>query len=185
MTRSLRDILDEWLVLKCQDGDAEALRELVGRYEQRIWRHALYLTGRREAAREVVQETWLAIVRGLPRLRDPAAFRSWAFRIVARRSADWIRRRQRDRAHAVRGADETERPAAPARSDCADDELATLRLAIRKLPVHHRAVLDLHYRDGLSVREIAAVLDIPAGTVKSRLHHARNTLRATLERKAQ
>jgi RNA polymerase sigma factor (sigma-70 family) len=183
MTRSPRDILDEWLVLRCQDRDTEALRELVGRYEPRLWRHALHLTGRREAAREVVQESWLAIVRGLPRLRDPASFRTWAYRIVARRSADWIRRQQQDRAHDARGIAEAERPAAPARSDCTDDdELAALRLAIRKLSPHHRSVLDLHYRDGLGINEIAVVLDIPPGTVKSRLHHARNMLRDTLER---
>jgi len=184
MTRSPNDILDEWLVLRCQDRDAEALRELVGRYQQRIWRHALYLTGQHEAAREVVQDTWLAIVRGLPRLRDPAAFRTWAYRMVTRRSADWIRRRQRDRAHARHASGQNEpgaMPAPPARAD--EDELSTLRLAIRKLPAQQRSVLYLYYRDGLGVREIAAVLDIPPGTVKSRLHHARNTLRETLERK--
>jgi RNA polymerase sigma-70 factor (ECF subfamily) len=186
MTRSLQDIMDEWLILRCQDRDADALRELVGRYEQRIWRHALYLTGRHEAAREVAQETWLAIVRGLPRLRDPASFRTWAYRIVARRSADWIRRRTRDRARTPHSAD---RIAAPAERDRAcsidDDDLAALRLAIRRLPLHHRSVLDLHYRDGLSINEIAAVLEMPPGTVKSRLHHARQTLRETLERKLQ
>lgn len=184
MTRSPQDILDEWLVLRCQDRDAEALRELVSRYEQRIWRHALYLTGQREAAGEVAQETWLAIVRGLPRLRDPAAFRTWAYRMVARRSADWIRRRQRDRAHARHASGQNEPGAMPAPSaPVDDDELITLRLAIRRLPAQQRSVLWLHYRDGLGIREIAAVLDIPPGTVKSRLHHARNTLRETLERK--
>jgi RNA polymerase sigma factor (sigma-70 family) len=186
MTRSPRYILDEWLVLRCQDRDAEALRELVGRYQQRIWRHALYLTGQHEAAREVAQETWLAIVRGLPGLRDPAAFRAWAYRLVARRSADWIRRRQRDRAHRQHASDGSESTATPAPAPAADeDELSMLRLAIRRLPPHQRSVLYLHYRDGLGVREIAAVLDIPPGTVKSRLHHARNTLRETMERKLQ
>jgi RNA polymerase sigma-70 factor (ECF subfamily) len=185
MTRSPRNILDEWLVLRCQDRDAEALRELVGRYGHRIWRHALYLTGQHEAAREVAQETWLSIVRGLPHLRDPATFRTWAYRIVARRSADWIRRRQSDRAHAqhASGAGEPATPAPPSRAD--EDELTVLRHAIRQLPPHQRSVLYLHYRDELGIREIAAVLGIPPGTVKSRLHHARNALRETLERKLQ
>jgi RNA polymerase sigma-70 factor (ECF subfamily) len=185
MTRTPQDILDEWLVLRCQGWDTEALRELVARYEQRIWRHALHLTGRRDAARDVAQETWLAIVRGLPRLRDPASFRTWAYRIVARRSADWIRRQQRDRARQRQPAPQFETPTGSDRNLVDDDELAALREAIRTLPAHHRSVLDLHYRDGLSVAEIAVVLGIPPGTVKSRLHHARQTLRHTLERKTQ
>ncbi|UCD75175.1 MAG: RNA polymerase sigma factor [Phycisphaerales bacterium] len=183
MTRTSRDILDEWLVLRCQGRDAEALRELVRRYQPRIWRQAMYLTGRREGAEEVVQETWLAIVRGLPRLRDPAAFRSWACRIVSRRSADWIRRRQRDRARTDHALDPDEAADAPDALPAAGDELQKLRRAIRNLPAHLRCVLGMHYQDGLSVCEIAYALDIPAGTVKSRLHHARNTLRETLERK--
>jgi len=184
MTRTSRDILDEWLVLRCQEWDAEALRELVQRYQPRIWRHALYLTGQHEATGEVVQETWVAIVRGLPRLRDPAAFRPWAYRIVSRRSADWIRRRQRDRARTEEAADPKEAAAAlqPAPvGEC--DELPELRRAIRNLPAHLRSVLSMHYHDGLSVKEIAFALDIPPGTVKSRLHNARNTLKETLERK--
>ncbi len=185
MARSQDDIFDEWLVLRCQDGEADALRELVTRWQPRLLRHARHLVGQSDEAGEVVQEAWLAIIRGIPRLRDPAAFRSWVYRIVSRRCADWVRRRQRDRAITPQTttAPDTPAPTTVADSDC--DELTDLRCAIRHLPAQQRTVLALHYLDGLSVREVAGALDIPQGTVKSRLHHARNTLREVIERTQQ
>ncbi|MHC4768741.1 MAG: RNA polymerase sigma factor [Planctomycetota bacterium] len=183
MARSREDILDEWLVLRIQEGDAEALREIVSRWNPRLWRHACYLIGQTDGAADALQDAWLAIVRGLPRLHDPAVFRSWAYRIVSRRCADWIRRRQRDRVVTEQVTPDLADAPAPGADPAADrDDVTAVRQAIRELPGDHRLVLTLHYLDGLSVREIACALDIPQGTVKSRLHNARNTLRETLER---
>ena len=78
--------------------------------------------------------------------------------------------------------DPADAPAPEADPDSDGNDITALRQAIRKLPADHRVVLTLHYLDGLSVREIARALDIPSGTVKSRLHNARNILRETLER---
>lgn len=181
MARSREDIQDEWLVLRIQDGDAEALRELVSRWNPRLWRHACHLLGQTDGAADALQDAWLAIVRGVPRLRDPAVFRSWVYRIVSRRCADWIRRRQRDRGVSEPAGPDPVEASAP-EADTDGDDIVALRRAIRALSVDHRLVLTLHYLDGLSVNEIARALDIAAGTVKSRLHHARNTLRETLER---
>ena len=183
MARSRQDIHDEWLVLRIQEGDAEALREIVSRWNPRLWRHACHLIGQTDGAADALQDAWLAIVRGLPRLRDPAVFRSWAYRIVSRRCADWIRRRQHDRVvieQTTPDPVDASAPGADPEAHC--DDITALRQAIRQLPADQRVVLTLHYLDGLSVREIACALDIPQGTVKSRLHHARNTLRETLER---
>ena len=183
MARSREDILDEWLVLRIQEGDAEALREIVSRWNPRLWRHACHLIGQTDGAADALQDAWLAIVRGLPRLRDPAVFRSWAYRIVSRRCADWIRRRQQDRVVTERAIpDAADAPAPEADPDSDGNDVTALRRAIRQLPADHHVVLTLHYLDGLSVREIACALDIPQGTVKSRLHNARNNLRETLER---
>jgi RNA polymerase sigma-70 factor (ECF subfamily) len=184
MARSREDILDEWLVLRIQEGDADALREIVSRWNPKLWRHACHLVGQTDGAADALQDAWLAIVRGLPRLRDPAVFRSWAYRIVSRRCADWIRRRQRDRVATERATpDPADAPAPKADPAAHRDDIAAVRRAIRELPVDHRVILTLHYLDGLSVREIVSALDIPEGTVKSRLHNARNTLRETFERK--
>ncbi len=183
MTRTHEDIQDELLVLQCQEGDGDALRTLIARWQPRLARLAWRLIGEREAARDVVQDAWLAIVRGLKRLDDPARFRSWAYRIVTNKCADWIRRRsvRRSAAKELRNAATSKRDDSSNHTDSAD-EVARMLDALVKLPDEHRAVLSLHYLDEMGVREIAEVLGVPQGTVKSRLHHARNRLKEALER---
>ena len=165
---------DELLVMRCQDGEAESLADLVARWQRRLWRHACRLTGREDAAWEVSQEAWLSIIRGLGRLDDPASFPTWAFRIVMHKAADWVRARERAR----QGREElaSEPPARPDRpsgpEDCED-----IHAALRRLTHDQREVLTLHYLEGFAVAEIAAILAVPGGTVKSRLHAAREELR--------
>jgi RNA polymerase sigma factor (sigma-70 family) len=172
-------VLDELLVLRCQDGEANAFEELVGRWQRKLLRHALHLTGDADGANDVVQESWFAIVRGIGRVDDPARFPSWAYHIVTHKAADWIRKRQRRRA--VEDALEPPRPIVP--QDGANDEVDALRAALRSLPRDARVVLSLHYLEVLGVRDIARALGIPAGTVKSRLFNARNKLKQVLEKK--
>lgn len=184
MTRSPDDILDELLVLRCQDGDAKALEALVGRWGHRLRRHAWRLTGRVDAASDVVQEAWVAIVRGIRRLDDPARFQPWALRIVTNKCADWTRRRQRQRRlmQNVTG-NAAVRATRPADGEASTDEIDRLLQALRKLPTDRRVILSTFYLDGLSTRQIAQSLALPVGTVKSRLYHARNQLKHVLERK--
>lgn len=174
---------DEWLVLRSQDGDAEAFGLLVARWQPRLLRHARRLLGagsqEADAAHEAVQEAWLAIVRGMGRLEDPARFRTWTYRIVSRRCVDRFRRRHRDRQltetvarEAARDAPKGPPPDSPDHGLCA---------ALRRLDPMHRCVLELRYLDGLNVREVAEALGIPVGTVKSRLFHARDRLKRAME----
>src|SRR5512145_1583590 len=93
MQRSPDDIQDELLVLRCQGGESEALHKLVSRWHPRLRRLAERRTADPEAAKDLVQDAWLAIVRGLRRLDDPSRFRVWAYRIVTNKCADWVRRR--------------------------------------------------------------------------------------------
>lgn len=176
------DILDELQVLEIQGGQLDALPPLIRRWQPRLARLAWRLTGDRDAAGDIMQETWLAIVRGIRGLDDPSRFRSWACRIVARRCADWVRRRRQDRRAADHLADRTSaRPPPVHDGEEACDEVRRLREALSGLPSDQRAVLTLHYLEGMKLEEIAGVLGIPAGTVKSRLFHAREQLRRVLE----
>jgi len=182
MDRTPEDIQDELLVLLSQEGDGDALRRLVIRWQPRLGRLAWRLTGEREAAADAVQEAWLAIARGLRRLDDPARFREWAFRIVSNKCADWLRRRivRRNAASDVRApAGRSDGP--PVEAD-RTDEVARLRAAMAKLPGEQRALLALHYLEGLGLAEIARVFNVPQGTIKSRLFHVRERLRQKLER---
>ena len=183
MQRPPEDVQDELLVLRCQGGESEAFRLLVSRWQTRLRRLVVRLTGNHDAGTDLVQEVWLAIVRGLPRLDDPARFRVWAYRIAAHKCADWVRRRvvRRD------AGPELKRAAVAALDDSRPpeleqaDEVFRLRAALRRLPEGLRTTVSLHYLDGLSVSEIAAVFNVPAGTVKSRLHNARAQLREALQ----
>jgi RNA polymerase sigma-70 factor (ECF subfamily) len=172
-------INDELLVIRAQEGAVEALSELVERWQDRLWRLAWRLTGDEQAAWDVLQEAWIAISRRIGRLGDPSAFPAWAYRITSNKSRDWIRRRQRmrraDQAYGERWR-EAENGENPAERNYAD-----LREALADLAGRDRAILSLRYEDGFSTAEIGEILGIPAGTVKSRLHYARQRLRRFFE----
>ncbi|MCB1037182.1 MAG: sigma-70 family RNA polymerase sigma factor [Acidobacteria bacterium] len=175
------EILDEYLVLRGQGGDREAMRSLVDLLHPRLVAHAWNLTGDRNAADDVVQEAWLAIVRGLRRLRDPARFRSWALKIVTFKCRDWIRRAQSGRRLEEGLARDAELQSQSVDGPQTDGSVARLRQAIAILPPEQKALLSMFYLEEMTVREVADVLAIPAGTVKSRLFHAREKLRRLLE----
>ena len=172
-------INDELLVIRAQEGAAEALSELVQRWQDRLWRLAWRLTDDEQAAWDVLQDTWIVISRRIGGLADPAAFPAWAYRITSNKSRDWIRRRQR-----MRRADEAygERwQEAENGGNHTDRQHADLREALADLPGRDRAILSLRYEDDFSTAEIAEILKIPSGTVKSRLYHARQRLRRFIE----
>ncbi|HHC30141.1 MAG TPA: sigma-70 family RNA polymerase sigma factor [Rhodobacterales bacterium] len=172
--------LDAWLVANARLGDKRAMAQLVERRGPRLLAHATRLLGEREGARDVVQEAWVEIMRGLKGLRNEHMFLPWALRIVSRRVAREIKRRQRGRR-----LDEAVR-AEPV-SAFADEagpgavEAARVRRAIAALPAAQAATVALFYLEDLSVGEVATALDVPVGTVKTRLMHARSKLRALLE----
>lgn len=188
MTRSLENIEDEMLVLRAQAGDAGAFEALLRRWLPVIRRHASRLTGEvgvGGAGEDVAQEACLALAAGLRGLHDPARAYGWMLRIVTNKAADWVRRRGRERelrrgleAREPRGGggdDLLERAASGERAEM-------IRAACARLPMEMRALVSLYYGEGLSVGALAEVMGVPGGTVKSRLHEAREQLRAMLER---
>lgn len=181
MNRDSERIYDEYLVAAAMTGDRAALSRLVERWQPRLHRHAWRLLGDAERAKDMVQEAWLEILRGLARLQDVAAFPAWAYRIVTRRCQRAFQRGARE---IVAFDTEASEAAAPATEDDAGEftaELSNVVAAIGKLPPLQRAALALFYIEELSVAEIAIATDVPPGTVKTRLMHARRKVRALLE----
>ena len=131
-------------------------------------------------AADAAQAAWLDIARGLRGLRDDQAFAAWAYRIVTRRCANIIRQRQGQRDLLAEMLAEPMFKTATEQYVQGNDRLA-LQRAIAMLPPGQRAALALHYYEDLSIAEVAVALAIPAGTVKTRLMHARNQLRHLLE----
>jgi len=167
--------LDGFLVASARVGDRKALEMLAERWDPKLRAHAQRLLGDPEQAREAVQDSWAEIVRGINRLRDDVAFPAWAYRIVSRSCAKLIAKAQRRRRLADALATE---PAADAPEPT---DFERLRAAVRALPPEQRAAVALFYFEDLSIADTAVALDVPEGTVKTRLMHARRKLRNTLE----
>ncbi|MHA7873762.1 MAG: RNA polymerase sigma factor [Hyphococcus sp.] len=181
MRRRTKRILDDYLAASARSGDRAAFEQLAARWQGKLYAHACRLTGDAELALDVAQDGWSDIVRGLPKLDDTAAFPAWAYRIVTRRAADAIRRAGRTRRLNAAYAGEPKPQAQNEDSIEAYADSAPLQHALAALPPEQRAAVALFYREDLSIAEIAAVLGVPAGTVKTRLMHARKKLRASLE----
>jgi len=174
-----QEILDELLVLRSREGSRNAIEQLLTRWQPRLWRQALRLTGRDDAAWDVLQETLMSITRSIRKLDDPARFRRWAYTILTRRANDWRRRRAR----AVPTAELHEDEIAHDDRRCdASANVSMVREALARLPGDRQALLALHYQEGFEIWEMAEILSIPEGTVKSRLFHARHQLREIIER---
>ncbi len=166
-------LFDELLVVMVQQGDLKALNRLHKRWNTRLIRAAYRYTGDRELACDLAQECWIGIWKGINGLRDPARFRSYAFAILHRRGATHLSKRIRERDRTAQAESEE------AQGATQGDALA-LRQAFASLPPDQRFAAHLHFAEGLTLNEIAAVQSIPMGTAKSRLFHARRKLKAAL-----
>lgn len=125
-------------------------------------------------ALSAVQDCWLAIWRGLPSLRDTNRFAPWAFGILRRRCADQINRHARERSSEVDASE-----AEPDQATAPEDRLA-IAAAMAALSPVHRLAAHLFFVEGLTLAEIADVQQVPEGTAKSRLFHARRQLKVAL-----
>jgi RNA polymerase sigma-70 factor (ECF subfamily) len=179
---------DGALVERVRGGDVAAFEPLVEKYRQRVYRLAYNVLRDKEDAWDVAQEAFIKAYKALPTFRGQAAFYTWLFRIVMNVAHD--KARQRGAAGRAFGTervteDEWERtmPDPGEEPDTAAvraEQRRRISAALETLPEHHRAIIMLSDLEGLSYREIADVLNIPMGTVMSRLHNARKRLRAAL-----
>jgi RNA polymerase sigma-70 factor (ECF subfamily) len=167
-------LIDELLVVRCQLGERAAFDELIERWHEPLWRYLRRVVGDPDAAAETLQDAWLRALRALPGLREPARLRPWLFTIARRASMDRLRRKYAEPASLpiddvdVAGPEESSGPAL---------ELDTMHDELERMPVVEREVLVLFYLEELTIDQLAEVLAVPAGTVKSRLFRARRTLR--------
>ena len=150
-------------------GDRVSLGALIQHFSPRLFAHAYRLLGHREEAKDAVQEAWVEIMRGLPKLREDTAFLAWAYRITSRRCARQIDRNVKERSL------EADMP------DDAFEDAPSVRAAIERLNPVQAATIRLFYIEEMSVNEVAVAMDVPEGTVKSRLSAARTELKNHLK----
>jgi len=173
---------DEDLVRRFLSGDRAAFAALVERHERRVYNLALRMTGKEEDARDASQEAFLTVLRKLSSFRGEAAFTTWLHRVTVNACYDLLRKRQRQPL-LERGDDDLPRPEPPPAPDHADEAALSIdvRRALLEVPEDFRAVMILHDVQDLPQEEVAAILGIPVGTVKSRLHRGRVALARALQ----
>jgi RNA polymerase sigma-70 factor (ECF subfamily) len=174
----------DWARL-AQRGDTKAYEALVRRHQDRVYRHLLHMTGSREDALELAQEAFIKAWEALPAWRPEAQFHTWLLRIASNAALDVLRRRKVVRFEAL--ADDYDAPAGapgPEAQLDAKQQLGALDAALAEMTIEHREVLLLREVEALSYGELAQVLGIDEGTVKSRLARARAALAARYKTEA-
>lgn len=173
--------MERELVIRAREGDRAAFDEIASSIVDRLYAIAYRILRNGPSAEEATQQALVTIWRNLPGLRDAERFDAWAYRLLVNATYAEHRRRRRD---AVPSLDD--RPNADLHDAYLSvDDRDQLERGFRRLPAEQRAVLVLqHYLD-LSHDEMADVLGIPVGTVRSRLHAARRAMRAALEADAR
>jgi len=181
MQKGLNRKYIEYLIARAKTGEQAGFNLLAEHYQKRFLAFAFRMTGDSEMAREAVQEAWADIVRGLGRLSNVRLFNAWAYKIVSRRCADQIRKAQRRRRTNTAYAAEVQPKTISGESVEKSADIKAILKLIAALPEEQRITMILFYSEGLGVAEIAHIIGVPVGTIKTRLLHARRKIRAQLE----
>jgi RNA polymerase sigma-70 factor, ECF subfamily len=174
--------VDADLIGRAQNGDEEAFASLAVAVGDRLHAVAFRILRDTDLAEDASQQALLTIWRDLPQLRDPARFDAWSYRLLVR-ACYAEGRRTRRWAPNVRLLPVDEPEVSEGLSSVVDRD--QLERGFRRLSIDHRAVVVLHHYLDLPLDEVAEFLGVPAGTIRSRLHHAMRGLRAALEADAR
>ena len=173
MNEQEQQIYTELLVVRCQQGEQEAFQLLVELWQKPLVTFALRYLDQETESWDAVQETWVSVIRGLGKLQNPSRFVSWLFSILTNKCIDRVRKKQAE-ARLLKNA------SAKLESPGILNDTESLSKAVPELPDEQRTLIILRFGQGLQVGQIAAMLNVAEGTVKSRLHRAIARLREIL-----
>lgn len=180
---------DIQLVARARTGDERAFRALLDKYERAVFSICLRMVRNRDEAADLAQESFIKVFGSLDRYNPAYAFSSWLFKITSNLCIDYLRKRKVDTLPMDQPIDgekgEIQRQYAaadPTPDEVLDrrEKMVRLEGAIAALPDHYRIMLILRHQEDLSYEEIADHLSIPLGTVKARIHRAREMLKGLL-----
>ncbi len=178
------------LVARARAGEEKAFEALLGKYERAVFSICLRMVRNREMAADLSQDAFIKVFSMLDRYNPQYAFSSWLFKITSNLCIDHLRRRRiatlpmDDPISGEKGEIQRQYEAPdpdPHESYVRQEKMDMLEEAVGKLSEHYRIILILRHQENLSYEEIAGTLDIPLGTVKARIHRAREALRGILE----
>ncbi|MHC4623750.1 MAG: RNA polymerase sigma factor [Planctomycetota bacterium] len=168
---SLRNAI---LVLRCQRRDEAAFEELVNRWQPRLYYYLRRLVENETAVWDTLQETWLAVFQNIRKLQAPRSFPAWLYQIAHNKAATLLRKENKYiRITNEQLADYSENNSTSAPVNQPAEVVHEL---LEKLKLPHREVLTLHFLEGFSIKEMANIVEVSEGTVKSRLYYAKNNL---------
>jgi RNA polymerase sigma-70 factor (ECF subfamily) len=179
MTNVAASPSDHDLILKIQDGSLDALGVIYDRHRHLVYRTALAICNDPEAAADLLQDVFLRLHRFADHVDPERPLEPWLYRVTANLSYTWVKRHQRW-THPLEEITEWLSSGvknSPQYITEQDDESKKIQVAIAKLSLPQRVVVVMYYINDLSLHEIAEILAIPEGTVKSRLHYGRNALK--------
>lgn len=183
---------DSVLIARAQRGDRDALDALIRKYEKRAYQYAYRLTSNPEEAADVVADAFVRVFGALPNFKGNSAFTTWLYRILTNCFLDQRKKDKNRPASSLEAALQTDEGDLERQFESQDDtpdEVAerhqrerVFETAVAMLPEYQRVMVTLYHAEMLSYEEIAETLDLPIGTVKSRLNRARMSLREMLVR---
>ena len=169
------------LILNLKQGDLDSLGTLYDRHNRLVFRTALGITGDGEAAADLLQEVFLRMHRFADKIDPQRPLEPWLYRVTTNLACTWVKRqrwmRPIDDLTEWLVGDTRETPAAAA--ECSET-WGQIKTAISSLPLPQRTVIVMYYINDLSLQEISDVIDVPVGTIKSRLHYGRQALKKQL-----
>ncbi len=181
MTMAVPDDDDELPVREARAGSSEAWEVLFRRFQRPLYAYVFGILHDEQSSLDVVQETFLNAIRHLGRLRDDRKLGSWLFGIAHQKCLQACRRTGRDeRLQEALSESAADLEEAPDLRLLREEDASTFLAAVDSLPAPQRSVLLLHYLEEFPLEVIAGITDVPVGTVKSRLHHARRSLHRIL-----
>ena len=174
------------LVRAAAGGDEDAFAQLVALHEKKVYNLALRMCGNPESAWDAAQEAFLSAWRGLPAFRGEAGFSTWLYRLTSNAAIDLLRRTKRQRGESslddeALGIDAVDRTPSPQELAEESELRGAVTAGLARLSDAHRQALVLREVQELSYEEIAQVLEVDLGTVKSRISRARSALRKILQ----
>ncbi len=168
-------ILDEF-VLKIKKGDKHAFEKLCNDYQQKIYSLAFGLCGNREDALDITQEVFVKIYRGISNFNGDSSLSTWIYRIAKNASYDFLRKSKRNMEEEIPENFHSDEVLTPEEAVLNSEKIEFIRHCIEQIPVKYKTPLLLREYQNLQYSEIAEILDISEGTVKSRIFRAREYL---------
>lgn len=182
--RKQNKISDANLIEDYKSGNQKSLLILVERWHQVFCKVAYWYTKDADSAKDIAQESWTVIIKKLDTLEDPKKFKSWSTSLVKRRAIDWLRSKNREREKLYALYQEGQQEAQSEEQDQKARQKLVLLEGFQQLSTEQQYILRLFYIQSYSLKEIAGILKISAGTVKSRLFHAREKLKSLIKNKS-